>query len=443
MSDPAIEQPPVARFWVWLLVIVFGAVVLRIAYILTFSSHLAFGPDTIWFQLEAGGIALGHGFVDPGRLYSSGLAVPTAFRPPLYPGFLAVVIELIGDSRQTLQLAGAITGGASVVLIGLLGRRVAGARVGLVAAALAAVSPALLGFDASLMSESIYIPIVAGLLLLVYSAVDRPTAARWAIVGSICGFGMLTRGDAVVLFGVVVLPAVLLLRIPWRSKGALVLASVIGMAIVVGPWIVRNQVQLGQPTLATLSAGTTLAGTNCDAAYHGLKLGSWEYECTVRRTDGRRSEIARNDALESAGLAYARDHAGRLPIVMAVRVLRLWGAWDPVEEARLESGESRNLTWQLVTWGAYLATAVLAIVGFVILRRRQVRWEPLAAVVASVTIAAALSYGAQRFRAAAEPVLLVGAAVTVEAAIRRVRPVRTWKFGVPARAGARGSGDAA
>ena len=396
-----------------------AGLVVRVLYVLLSHPYVNIGLDAVWYQLEGGALAGGHGYIDPEQFFEHGRTVATAFRPPLYPGFLAGVIKLFGDASQTLQLAGAATGALSIALIGLLGRRLAGAQVGIVAAAMAVVSPALIGFDGSLMSETLYVPIVTGLILAVDAAIDRPTLLRWAGVGALCGLGMLTRGDAVVLFAALVIPMIVLVRRPWRSRGALVVAAVLGVSIVVGPWVARNQATLGRPTLATLDAGTAIAGTNCAATYRGRLLGFWEHRCTVRPGDANTGEVERNDRLQREGFEYAFDHVDRWPIVVPVRVLRLWGFWDPIHQASLEKVESRNFSWQILTWAVHLVTIGFTIAGFLLMARRRLRWQPLAAVIVSVTVAAALSYGKQRFRAAAEPALLVAAAVAVTELLRR------------------------
>ena len=51
----------------------------------------------------------------------------------------------------------AFVGAATVMLVGLLGRRVASAPVGLIAAALAALYPMLFLTEATLMAESLYV----------------------------------------------------------------------------------------------------------------------------------------------------------------------------------------------------------------------------------------------------------------------------------------------
>src|SRR5262245_31027105 len=92
------------------------------------------GFDATWYFLEAGILRHDHAFRDP-QIFDVNRAATAAF-PPLYPGVLAFVQALFGDSLRTSQLAGAVFGGATIALTGVIGRRVAGATTGLVAAGL-------------------------------------------------------------------------------------------------------------------------------------------------------------------------------------------------------------------------------------------------------------------------------------------------------------------
>ena len=69
-------------------------------------------------------------------------------------------------------------GTGTVIAIGYLGRRVAGARVGLLAAGVAAVYPVLIGADAALLTESLFGLCVAVTLWIAYRMWDQPTYGR-------------------------------------------------------------------------------------------------------------------------------------------------------------------------------------------------------------------------------------------------------------------------
>ena len=67
----------------------------------------------------------------------------------------------------------------------------------------------------------------------------------------------------------------------------------------------------------------------------------------------------------------------------------------------------------MVGWAYDLLVLAIAVPGTVILVRRRSTIAPLVAVVVAVIVTAALSYGSQRFRLAAEPAVAVAAAAAV------------------------------
>ena len=101
----------------------------------------------------------------------------------------------------------------------------------------------------------------------------------------------------------------------------------------------------------------------------------------------------------------------------SVRALHVWGLYDPVRQSRAEAVESRQEDWQVVGWAYWIVLLPFAVAGGVFLRRRAVDLAPMLAVIAGVTLLAVLSWGNQRFRLPAEPVVLVLAAVGLEAAV--------------------------
>jgi 4-amino-4-deoxy-L-arabinose transferase-like glycosyltransferase len=386
----------------------------RVAYVLALGRDIKFGLDAVWYELVSATIASGDGFVDPGLFFGRGVAVPTAFRPPLYPGFLAVVNKTVGHTSLTFQLVGCVTGALTVMLVGHLGRRVGGPAVGLCAACLAAVYPVLIAIDASIMSETIYVPLVTASVLAVYRALERPTVLRWVVVGALIGLSVLARGDGILLVPLLIAPVGLLARGVAPTRRLLLTGvSLLAAALVIAPWVVRNEARLGRPTLATLDVATAIAGANCPATYYGRRIGSWEHGCTVRPNEDELDELALTDELQQDGIDYALGHERRMPLVAAVRALRLWGLYDPVGESRRETVESRIFSWQVFAWFAYAPLALLTVYGFVLLVRRRFPVLPLVAVLVAVTLTAVLVYGKPRFRASAEPVLLVAASVAI------------------------------
>jgi hypothetical protein len=77
----------------------------------------------------------------------------------------------------------------------------------------------------------------------------------------------------------------------------------------------------------------------------------------------------------------------------------------------------------------YWVMLPLAVIGAVILVRRRVRVWPLLSTVVVVSVTTALTYGQQRFRSAAEPAIVVLAAVSLVAVSRAMpRWVRNRRY---------------
>jgi 4-amino-4-deoxy-L-arabinose transferase-like glycosyltransferase len=384
-------------------------IALRCVYAVAVGRHLRLGLDSIWYQLVGKQLAGGYGYVDPSTLLSTGRRVATANFPPLYPAVVALerLVGLTTPFRQ--QLAGAVIGGATVVLTGLVGYRVGGRAVGLVAALLIAVWPPLIAADGSLMSEGIAVPLTMLAVLLALHATARRSFRWWVAVGVCLGLVALVRSEGT-LYAVLLLAGCIILgdrgEIRRRAYGAGVALAV--CALFVLPWSINRASEVGRQTLPSTNAAKTLAGANCPEAYSGPGLGGWQFSCLARATEGAGTENALAARARHAGADYATSHLSRLPTVVVVRELRSFGVWSPARLDRVETEESRNARWQRLGWWCTILVLPAAGVGCVLLaRRRPLVLAPLAAVV----VATAVSYGNQRLRLVADPVLLLGVAI--------------------------------
>jgi hypothetical protein len=329
---------------------------------------------------------------------------------------LALVNRAGLHTQTDYQLVGAVVGSITVVLTGLLGRQVAGPRIGLAAALIVACSPLLIAADGSLMSDSLYVALVAAALFASYRALKRPSLVWFGLVGLLVGLATLTRSDG--LFLAPILAGALAWRLHSTRAGRRIVlgACVLVVVLVIQvPWVVRNSVRMGGIVVMSSNSSSMLEGANCPSAYGGRLIGYWDPACTKETRAPGLSELQWSAASRDAGIRYARAHLGRLPMVVAARELRVWGLWAPAGQARLESIESRDLTWQLVGWAYDMLLLVLAVAGTVILVRRRARLAPLGAVVVAVVVTAAVSYANQRFRLAAEPAVALAAATAVTA----------------------------
>ncbi len=400
-ADHADESASGRRFAAWMALLVGIGVVIRVlntVLVAPWPPHSL--DDQAYYHLAPILLAHGRGFIEP-VFASIGRTVATAEHPPLYPIVLAGLAELGGTGEVVQRLAGTVFGAGTIVAIGLLGRRLAGDRGGLLAAAIAAVYPILVTADGALMSETLYGFLIAVSLLSAYRLYEAPSVARGLGFGGLLGLAALTRGEAVLLFFLLVIPLV-------RRPRGLRLTAVAGVAfvLVLTPWTIHNFNAFGRFVPISDDTGGVIGGANCDATYSGSFIGSWSYFCN-HVSAGNEAVQAAHD--QSVGVQYALHHVGRWPAVAAARIERLWGVRGPFET------NSGRAPWaQDAGVIMYYLLLAPALYGLLLLRRRRRPVWALVAPAVSVTIAAVLGYGFLRLREPAEITLVVLAAVATE-----------------------------
>jgi hypothetical protein len=343
----------------------------------------------------------------------------------------------IDESAVTAhRLASGLAGVGGVVLLGLVGRRLAGDRAGLLAAGLAAVYPLLWINDAMVLSEALYVPMVALAMLAAYRFWDHPSNGAAALLGLTVALAGLTRAEALLLGVFMVLPLVWGRRreLGWvPAVGRLAVAAAVCLACVL-PWVGYNLGRFEEPTTMTAGTGAVLSAGSCDVAYDGEFVGYYGASCFQQYVDQgwevwpdpRAEESVRDVPSRRAALRYIREHLAEWPRVAWFRTGRLWYLYQPTQDLRLDyQVEGRGRTASQA--GALLYAAVLptALVGVMILACRRIPVSPLVAQAVVVTATAALTFGVTRYRVPADAAMVVAAAVAADALLRRWWPART------------------
>jgi 4-amino-4-deoxy-L-arabinose transferase-like glycosyltransferase len=409
------------RFWTWLGAIAVVGLAASLVYGLAVAPGLPARGDTLLYHYLANGIADGKGYIRPFSELQFGEPLPTAAYPPLFPLYLSFWSLLGLDSLDAHRAVSCLLAPVAVILIGLLGRRVGGARVGLIAAGLAAVYPQLVMVDGTVITEALYAPLVAAILLLTYRLLDHPTLWSGAFLGLAIGAATLTRSEAIFLVVLLALPAAV---IAGRRAGRalpIALVAVAATAIVLVPWVVRNELTLGQPILFTSNSGHTAAATVCDATFDGGSpyLGFARHECALQGPCVNiRDELEQASCQRDQAWRYMRDHAGRVPIVVGVRILRVWELYRYQDDLGYGELWSRSIPVAKAGLVMYVLLVLAGVAGLVALRRARTPLWPLLVPFLLVTISAALTFGFSRYRLAAEIPLVVLAATGIDWGLR-------------------------
>jgi 4-amino-4-deoxy-L-arabinose transferase-like glycosyltransferase len=416
-------DPLSRRTWLALLAVAAAGLVIRVVYVLAFARGAGGFGDFQFYNAVPGLLIDGHGFSNPFDFAFGDALRPTAAHPPAWPFLLAGVSAIFGNGASPADLAatgftahrltGCVVGTVGIVLVGLLAHRVAGHRVALIAAAIVAFSPTTIGVDGSTMSEALYAPLITLVLLVAYAVRDRGSWWTAAALGAAIGLAALTRAEALLLVLLLGAPVVWHAGKNWQRRALLGAALLAACVIVVAPWTIRNWSVFDRPVVISTNEGFLWAMANCPQTYSGPLEGFASLDCLPRKRSP--NEAAYAAAARRKGLNYAKDHAGELPPVLVVRLLRTWGLWQPFRDASETEGVPRrvNETSVVVEW----LLDALAVIGFVLLRRRGAPLWILLSPVVLVCLVTILGHGLARYRYAAEPSLIVLAAITIEWAV--------------------------
>ena len=376
--------------------------------------------DAFWYGSTAWNLANGEVF----RNYFSGGV--TADHPPLTVLLLTPAAFFGEENTWGQRLTMVVLGALVITVVGLAGRSLAGRRVGLAAAAVAMVMPALWINDVLLMSETPAALLIAAVIWTGIVLARAPSLRLAAGAGALCGLAALTRAELGLLLPFMVWTTAVFARgVGWRPKLGLVLMSGAATAAVIAPWTLMNQSRFAEPVLISTNDGITLAGANCDDAYFGERKGGWVINpCVIdayARLEAAKPPVppgtpdacfdslqAREPCLDASevsiemrreGLDYLRGHVADVPGVIAARNGRVWGLYrfDQSLDTGVDEGRPRLST--AVAFGFAWLMVPLGVGGLVLLRRRRESLIPFLAPLALVVLTTSAFTGlAPRYR---------------------------------------------
>jgi hypothetical protein len=419
------------------------------------------GYASIAANLERGqGFSLGPDATQPASNYSPGL-----------PLLVAGAYETSGGVHERFaRLALALIGSLSVLFSYLIGRRLSGPLAGLIGAGAVAVYPALLEYQGMLMSEPLAATLLSGAVLAMLRAGGRsegrgspggrwvfrprrgrpsegvggakkrpprlprdprPWPAGWLLSGLLLGALALVRPEYLAIS----LPIAVVVfarggRVQWRE--GLIQAAVLlaGLAVVVVPWTVRNEVALGRFVPISTGGGQVLfAGSYMPSGGDPERVGAEVLE----RHPELRQELPPNPRLEQILAALARQRYPEMESDAALARMGRERLWDDVSEQPVEyAGFVATKLWLIwghgprdvmrePVWAAlHWLLVALGLVGLGVLASRRRREALLLGVVLiAVTATGALLVASPRRALVTIPVVAALAGVSADALWRR------------------------
>lgn len=352
---------------------------------------------------------------------------PASSYAPGLPLFVAGLYELSGGTHLTFTLVVlALLGAGAIPMTYLLGRRMAGPVAGLTGAAALAIYPALLQYQGLLLTEPLATFLLSAALVAFLYAADDPSRWRWLGVGALLGALSLVRPEYLAV--AVLLPLAWLVRegVRGRLRRSLALAgvSLLGTALLLAPWTIRNAIVLDRAVPVSTGGGKALfIGTYLDAEGDGPMLrelllskrpalreqlsrdgpvddpNRFVLERVLNRVAAERYPVLETDAaLGRMGRKNLEDDVTQEPIAFAgLLVDKAYETWTDAPRAVMEREPWRALQ---------LGIIILALLGLVALAvRRRFEAAILGLVLAYMTAVGALLIASPRRELVVLPVL--------------------------------------
>ena len=397
----------------WLVAILVIAGFLRLGIVCWKPDTLLEDRDLYWGI--ANRIVAGDGFVHPE------LGHVTAYRPPLYPLLLALIVGC-GGGLKLLATVQITLGTATVWLTWMLGGCLNLGRRALIAAALVAVNPLLVQATALAMTETLFTFLVTACML---SAIKN----RWTTLGFLSGLAAMCRPTMFAFVGIAAI--VFLLRHLWlqrtvRQIWPQVCLAMLAFVVVVAPWGIRNWWHFGKPIVTTTHGGYTLLLGNNDEAYQTeatKSLGTlWDSRPWQRSLDeelqragiSSSNEVARDRWMSERAWNWITSHPREFTATCWLRISRFWNV-SP-------SGSDATSLPRVILWGItvfYAAELMAASLGLLRLGSDELqKWLLLALLVISLFAVHIVYWSNMRMRAPLETTLALLAARSTQLARR-------------------------
>jgi 4-amino-4-deoxy-L-arabinose transferase-like glycosyltransferase len=287
--------------------------------------------------------------------------IPTSFRAPLYPTFLALIYAVQGLAGRffAVRIVQALLAGVLAPLTYALALRFGAARWTAVAAGVvASIWPLLVAMPLALATENLFLPLVAGAFLLLLRAVSAARDRDFVLSGVLFGLAVLTRS---VIVGFPILAALWIWRRGQRRGALLMLGLVLALSL---PWSVRNSLLHGRPTFVETSLGYNLY-----IGYYPGNDGTFRFgpslDLTTITDDSARDQIGRQRAL-----GFIEQDPGRVPGLMLSKLGHLWG----LEDRAFVFFYSHGLLGSLPPWAVACIYIVLSLPLMLVLPLAVLGW---------------------------------------------------------------------
>lgn len=189
------------------------------------------------------------------------------WQPPFYSMLLALWLDLAGTAVTTAKHAQFVLGSVNCALTMILGRRVFGRTVGLIAGIAAALYGPMVYFDGEFLTPTLQIFVNLAAILALMTAMEKKSLYLFAGTGALLGLSIITRPDVAVFAIAAVIWATLGLRreVKMRQVSPAVALMVACAVIPAAAITIRNATAGRDAALISTNGGINFyIGNNAD-----------------------------------------------------------------------------------------------------------------------------------------------------------------------------------
>jgi 4-amino-4-deoxy-L-arabinose transferase-like glycosyltransferase len=332
-------------------------------------------------------------FLSQGKGYVNASGEPTAYRPPIYPLFLAVTYSVAGYNLLWVRIVQAILGAGICVFAYFIARTVFDKKTAILSGILCCLYPPLIVNVSEIMTETLF---TFFLMLGIWLIISKKSLFNFLLCGFVFGLALLTRSFIIFFFPFLLYW--LLIHEKCESKKGIAIL-LIGMLIVLAPWTIRNYVQLNRFVPLSNIGGLTLYNSYMvpkkGFGYNSLESLNDEYFKINNETD-------KNKYLIKKTVEYIKENPGKVLQLTAIKVLLFVYPFDGYWHS-LSFGSKYNIFWGLVL--CFSAIGTVHNFNDKTLDRKIINF-----LLISFLIGIMIFYGSPRFRFPIEPLLICFAA---------------------------------
>lgn len=358
--------------------------------------------DQLDYELLAHHMVTGQGYaIFPGK--------PTASRTPGTSMTLAPVYAVFGRSFTLGRVWFCALSAMTCVLVVWLGSITFNRTVGLVGGLGLALYPAHAYNAMHFVSETPFgLWLTLALVASVYAyKQQRGGSAKVVGINALAGlcWAMAIYARPQLLLAVPIAGVLAMGAFVWRDRQHLkhLAVQVVVLSLVLSPWVIRNAVVMGKPTISTIT-GYGLWGSHNDLTFNDADhRGGWVKASLLIDADHplTGNEVQRNDQATQYGIQAIRDHAHAMPALVAAK---LWRLVTPIKD-------TDNRLVQIAFAAGWIAVGPMFLLGTMLSFKRSFTTACLFLLPVMATLASTVVfYGSVRFRDALAPVFIVLAA---------------------------------